>query len=121
MVFSAVVAKCGHLLIAAGAMMIDRFENEDWEVQRGESNNHDGPRLCAFRAQGPHDQAPIRPSRMPLESQAGQRGLCSLPYGTLGNSESADAVRSGWIKGASVVGSCCPTTSSWWKGSLDDP
>ena len=37
--FSAVVAKCGYLLIAAGAMMIDRFENENLEVQRGESNN----------------------------------------------------------------------------------
>ena len=77
--FSAVVAKCGHLLIAAGAMMIDRFENENLEVQRGESNNHDGPRICAFRAQGPHDQAPVRPSRMPLESQAGQRGYAACP------------------------------------------
>ena len=77
--FSAVVAKCGHLLIAAGAMMIDRFENENLDVQRGETNNHDGPRLCAFCAQGPHDQAPVRPSRTPVESQASRRGYAACP------------------------------------------
>eukprot|EP00434_Breviolum_minutum_P011282 symbB.v1.2.009953.t1/scaffold559.1/size321893/8 len=77
--FSAVVAKCGHLLIAAGAIMIDRFENENLDVQRGETNNHDGPRLCAFRAQGPHDQAPVRPSRRPVEPQASRRGYAACP------------------------------------------
>ena len=77
---SAVVTRCGHILIAVGAMLIGDKENENVEAERGETNNQEGPRLCAFRVPGQHsEQAPIRPSRNPLESQAAQRGYAARP------------------------------------------
>ena len=77
---SAVVTRCGHILIAVGAMLIGEKENENVEAERGETNNQEGPRLCAFRVPGQHsEQAPIRPSRNPLESQAAQRGYAARP------------------------------------------
>ena len=79
---SAVVTRCGHILIAVGAMLIGEKEdeNENVEAKRGETNNQEGPRLCAFRVPGQHsEQAPVRPSRAPLESQAGQRGYAACP------------------------------------------
>ena len=79
---SAVVTRCGHILIAVGAMLIGEKEDENGnvEAERGETNNQEGPRLCAFRVPGQHsEQAPVRPSRAPLESQAGQRGYAACP------------------------------------------
>ena len=77
---SAVVTRCGHILIAVGAMLIGEKEDENVEAERGETNNQEGPRLCAFRVPGQHsEQAPVRPSRAPLESQAAQRGYAARP------------------------------------------
>ena len=98
--FSAVVTGCGHILIAVGAMMLDKFESENLDVQRGETDNHDGPRLCAFRAPGHRpEQVPVRPSRTPLESQAGQRGYaaCSRELnGETLNQQNVTAVPQWW-------------------------
>lgn len=82
-------------LLVLGALMIRLGKEWSWRIgallvalvrwKSGQQKSESGsqPRLCAFRVPGDHhDQLPIRPSRNPLESQAGQRGYAARSAGS---------------------------------------
>jgi len=85
-------------MVALGALILTM-------VKRSENISEEKPKLCALRGSSDQQrQAPIRPSRSPLESQAGYRGQAA----------SSSASYGGTLNQNERVGSSGASVPLWW-------